>query len=145
MKKTILFVLLVMANCTGIFAQKPGVVLSDKQGWHKIGETTVDFKTETDEIMVMGADRFESVKIKVTDAPVNLISFEIYFENGDKQNVAIGKDINVPGETKEVKLSGGERSLKKITFMYKTLPNNNDKKAHIELWGMKTNTNKKSK
>ena len=31
-------------------AQKPAVVVSDKTGWHKIGETTVDFKKEKDEV-----------------------------------------------------------------------------------------------
>jgi hypothetical protein len=144
--KIILFVLLIAANYSKTFAQQPDIVLSDKAGWHKIGETTVDFKTETDEILVLGADRFRSIKIKVTDAPINLISFDIYFESGDKQSVNIGQNIKAAGETREVRLEGDtERSIKKITFMYKTIPNSKDKKAHVELWGLKTNPDKKDK
>ncbi len=145
MKKIIIVALVAIASCTTAFSQKPGVVLSDKEGWHKIGETTVDFKTESDEIMVMGADRFGFVKIKVDDAAIKLESFEIYFESGDKQKVVIGEEIKAPGETRTVQLTGGERSIKKVTFTYKTVPNNMDKKAKVELWGMKTNSDKKAK
>ncbi len=145
MKKIILFVLIVIANYTGTFAQKPGVVLSDKEGWHKIGETTVDFKTETDEIMVMGADKFGFVKIKIDDAPINLISFKIYLEDGDEQNVLIGEEVKARGETRTVPLNNGEREIKKVVFIYKTVPNAENKKAHVELWGMKTNSDKKAK
>ncbi len=144
MKRIILVALLIVAGYVRTYAQEPDVVLSDKTGWHKIGETTVDFTTETDKILVLGADRFQSVKIKVTDAPINLISFVIYFESGDNQNVTIGKDIKSPGETEVVVLNGGgERRIKKVTFIYKTIPNNKDKKAHIELWGLKTNLDEK--
>lgn len=143
MKKLILFSLLVAGSYGKIYSQKPGVVISDKDGWHKIGETTVDFKTEMDEILVIGADKFSSVKIKITDAPIRLESFDIYFENGGKQSVKIAKDIKDPGETREVKIEGGERSLKKVAFVYKTIPNKADKKAHLELWGHKTNIDKK--
>lgn len=76
--------------------------------------------------------------------PINLVSFNIYFESGDKQNVAIGKVIKNPGETRIVNLNGGERSIKKIDFTYKTVANSNDKKAHVELLGLKTNTDEKN-
>jgi hypothetical protein len=145
MKKVILLALLIMAGYTRTSAQVPDVVISDKTGWHKMGETTVDFKKETDKISVLGADRFHSIKIKVEDAPINLISFVIYFESGDNQNVKIGQNIKSSGETRVIALNGGERSIKKITFVYKTIPNNKDKKAHVELWGLKTNPDKKNK
>ena len=141
MKKLILLTLFITASITGVMAQK--VVMSDKSGWHKIGETTVDYAKEVDEIAVVGADRFSTIKIMVTDAPINLISFDIYFESGDKQNVAIGKVIKNPGETRTVQLKGGERSIKKIVFVYKTVPNTLDKKVHLELYGLKTNADKK--
>jgi hypothetical protein len=142
--KILLVVLLAAANHTKTIAQQPAVVLSDKEGWHKIGETTVNFKTETDEIMVIGANRFESVKIKVTDAPVYLQSFDIYFDKGDMQSVTIGEDIKSPGETRTVQLDGkGERVVRKVAFRYKTAAGNAGNRAHVELWGLKTNSAKK--
>jgi len=140
--KKILFALLITAFCTKTFAQQPAVVINDKEGWHKIGTTTVDFQAETDEIIVIGADRFAFIKIKIEDAPVNLVSFDIYFENGEKQNVTIGKEIKNPGETRVVQINGGERRIKKVVFLYKTVASSMDK-AKVELWGLKTNTKTK--
>ena len=139
----ILSVLLVTGSYVATFAQKPEIMTSTKEGWHKIGETTVDFTKETDELMVMGANKFESVKIRVDKAPINMMSYEIYFDTGDKQVVQVGQEIKAPGETKVVMLDGGERNIKKISFTYKTIPNYKDKKAHLELWGYKSG-NKKS-
>ncbi len=130
--------LLLVASQVSVFAQNPKVVVSDKDGWHKIGETKVDFKNETDKILVIGANRFSSIKIKVTEAPINLESFVIYFDNDEKQNVTIFQEFKVPGETREVAF-GGEKNVKRIEFVYKTIGDNRDKKAHVELWGFKSN------
>jgi hypothetical protein len=138
MKKLFLALLIIAAQAQ-MLAQKPKIVASDKTGWHKIGETTVDFKTETDEILVIGANRFKSLKIKVTDAPINLVSIDIDFDKGDRQSVTIGQEIKSPGETRVIPLKGNsERNVQKVTFRYKTVSSSTDKKAHVELWGLKS-------
>lgn len=137
MKKVVLLLLLVATQAT-MLAQTPKVVLSDKDGWHKIGETRVNFKTETDKIQVLGANRFASLKIKVTDAPINLESFDIYFDNDEKENVYVGQEFKVTGETKVVDF-GRERNVQRVEFRYKTIGTVSDKKGHVELWGYKTN------
>jgi hypothetical protein len=124
------------------FAQNPKVVVSDKKGWHKIGETTVDFSKEKDEISVIGADKFASLMFKVTEAPINLIDLDVYFEDGTNQKVNLNMPIKAPGQSKEINITGGERDIKKIVFIYKTLPNRNDEKSHVEIWGLKTNADK---
>ncbi len=144
MKKLVTLILIsILGNFGSAYAQKPAVILSDKSGWHKIGKVTVDFTKEKDEISVLVADRFAKIKFKVEDAPINLISLEIYFESGDQQNVVVNSKIKASGESELIDLYGGERNLKKIVFVYKTLPNRKDKKAKVEVWGLKTNTNKK--
>jgi hypothetical protein len=145
MKKIIFFTLLLTASYANTQAQQSKVVMSDKTGWHKMGGTVVDFTTESDEILVVGADRFSAIQMKVTEAPIELLSFDIYFESGDKQTVTIGELIASPGETRIIQLDGGERSIKKVVFIHKTIPNYKDKKAMIELWGLKTNPDKKAK
>ena len=119
------------------------LIISDKTGWHKIGEVKADFKKEREEIMVMGADRFASIRFKVTEAPIDLVGLEVYYESGDKQDVKINMPVKAPGESRTIDLNGGERSLKKIVMVYKTLPNQHDEKAQVEVWGLKTNTDKK--
>lgn len=124
-------------------AQTPAVMVSDKAGWHEIAEKTVDFQKESDEIIVMGADRFASIKFKVEDAPIYLTSLEIYYESGDNQKVDVNMPIQLKGFSRVIDLNGGERNLKKIVFVYKTLPNRKDKKAEVEVYGLKTNSDRK--
>ncbi len=142
MTKLLISMMIAIVGSFGIAsAQSPAVVVSDAAGWHKIGEKTVDFKMERDEISVIGADRFSTIKFKVTEAAIQLISLEITYESGDKQDVAINQAIKTPGESRTIDLKGGsERSIKKIIFVYKTLPNSKDEKSHVEIWGLKTNT-----
>ena len=97
MKKIIMLSFLIVCTISA-YCQQPAVVVSDKEGWHKIGESTVDFKADTDEILVMGADKFAAIKIRVDNAPIDLLSFDIYFESGKKQNVSVGNQIKVQGE-----------------------------------------------
>ena len=144
MKKIQMTLLLVTAGIFGsVSAQQTAVVLNDKSGWHKIGETTVDFKKDTDEITIIIADRFASIKFKVEDAPIDLVSLTVYYESGDHQHIKVNMPIKAPGESRVINLNGGERSVKKIVFVYRTLPNRKDVKAHVAIWGMKTNTDKK--
>ena len=144
MKKLVTIILIaVLGNFGTAFAQKPAVMLNDKTGWHKIGKVTVDFAKEKDEIAVLGADRFAKIKFKIEKAPIDLISLEVYFESGDKQDIVVNSKIKQSGESQVIELNGGERNLKKIVFVYKTLPNRKDKKAEVAIWGLKTNTNRK--
>ena len=126
-------------------AQKPAVVVSDKTGWHKIGETTVNFEKETDEIIIMGADKFASIKFKVTDASINLINADVYYDNGSSEKIKINMPLKMAGETKVFNIKDGEHDLKKVVLTYKTLPNSKDQKANVEIWGLKTNADKNHK
>jgi len=144
MKKLMIIAILALsAGYSEMQAQQPAVVVSDKTGWHKIGETKVDFTKDKDEVVVMGSDRFATIKFKITDAPIEITDIEVYYESGDNQKITLGTAIKSPGESRVIDLNGGERAVKKIVFMYKTIPNYKDKKAHVEIWGNKTNADKK--
>ena len=144
MKKALMIMMLAVAGGFSIAnAQQPAVVMSDKTGWHKKGETTVNFQKERDEIIVMGADRFAAIQFRVDDAPIHLMDLEVYYESGDKQDINVNFPIKPKGESRVIDLKGGERNLKKIVFVYKTLENRKDVKAHVEVWGLKTNTDRK--
>ena len=118
------------------------MVTSEKTGWHKIGETNVDFQKDRDEVSVIGADRFASLKFKMKDAPIDLMDVKVYYEDGDVQSVNVNSAIKMNGESRVIDLKGGERSIKKIAFVYKTKPNIKDKKGHLVIYGLKTNTDK---
>ena len=145
MKKVLSIILLAIAGIYGTAsAQQTTVVSTDTSGWYKIGQANVDFKRDRDEIVVLGADRFKSIKLKVINAPIDLKDLEIYYESGNKQNVKINASLKAAGESEVIDLEQGEqRSIKKIVIVYKTLANNMDVKAYIEVWGLKTNAGKK--
>jgi hypothetical protein len=145
MKKVLSLILFALAVSYGTASSQQTTVISkDTLGWYKIGEAKVDFKKDRDEITILGADQFKSIKLKIYNAPIDLKDLEIYFENGKKQDVKVNKLIQTAGESPVIDLEGGgERNLKKINFVYKTEPSNMDLKAYVEVWGLKTNSNKK--
>jgi hypothetical protein len=139
MKKIFIIVMLAFAGSVQLVqAQKPVIVLSDKAGWHKLGETTVNFQKEFDEILVIGANRFESIKFMVNDAPIKLTSLEVFYVGNTKKSFKINNSIKDAGESRIIHLNG-EHNIKKVVFIYKTLDNGTNQKAHVALWGYKTN------
>src|SRR5437868_13806 len=138
MKKILLIIMLAVSPALFIntaYAQKPAVVTSDKAGWHKIGEVTADFKTDRDEITVMGADKFKALKLKVTDAPIHISDMKVYYEGAaGTEDIAVKNNFQAGGESSVINLKS-TASIKKVTFMYHSLPNAKNDKAHLELWG----------
>ena len=139
-----------MKNLMGIFlfaavtaftlpasAQMPAVVTSDKAGWHKLGELSVSFQTERDEILVVGKDKFKSLRILVKYQAVYIASMVVYYENGDTEDIAVNSEMQAGKESQVFNLKGGSREIKKITFVYKTASNASDEKAHVEVYGLK--------
>jgi hypothetical protein len=143
-KLTLLLFLATSTICSKITAQQPAVMISDKTGWHKIAETKVNFEKEKDEVAVLIADRFSGLAFHITDASIELFDMEVYFEDGTKKTVKIGDHIKTAGGwSRIIDLPGNEKNIKKIAFTYKTLKNSVNEKAHVEIWGKKTNADKK--
>ena len=138
MKKFIISILLVLPLfVTNIYAQKPAVMISDEPGWHKIGQLTASFKMEKEELIVMGADKFKSIKIKVVDAPIHITYLEIYYESGDMETITFNTDLKAGEESKVYNLKGIEKELKKVVFYYGTMANQKSDKATVEVYGLK--------
>jgi hypothetical protein len=127
----------VLVSFSALRAQKVEVVTNDKPGWHKIGETHVDFKTDKDVVKVFGADYFKALQIKAVDAPVHIEDMKVVYEDGEPEDIPIRYDFQKGTESKPIDLKGYERKIKEIRFIYRTVPNSKDEKAHIEIYGLK--------
>jgi hypothetical protein len=139
MKKNI-FLALVAITSFGYSAfaqQKTAVELSNTPGWHKITETVANLKSDRDDVAVLGADHYKAIKLKVTDAAVEITDLTILYENDTKQNIEVRKLIPAGGETRVIDLDGKDRAIKKIAITYKSVPDGQADKAHVEFWGMK--------
>ncbi len=139
MKKQLLVVLISLtALGSAAFAQsKPVVEIKDGPGWHKIVETLVDLKNDRDDITVLGADHYKAMKLKATDSDIEIMDVKVKYENGDVQDIEVRKFIKAGEETREIDLNGKERAIKSIHLTYKTVPNAEKDKAHLEIWGLK--------
>lgn len=137
MKKILFIVTAVLVTSVALHAQKAEVLLSKKAGWHKIGEASVTFKTEKDEFLIMGADRFRAIRIKVTDAPVHIEDMQVHYDGGDKEDISVRSDFKAGGQSRIINLQPHKKGLKTVSFVYHTVPNVSAEKAHLELWGLK--------
>ena len=138
MKKTALVVLvLLVAFVNYTFAQEPAIVTSDKAGWHKIGEVKASFKMDSESIAIFGKDQFKSIKLKVTDATMNIEKVTVFYESGATQEIPVSGILKAGAETGVYALENPTQELKKVTFTYKSEPNAKEEKAHVELYGLK--------
>lgn len=137
MKKALFFILATVFSMSLLHAQQPVVITDKDAGWHKIGDAKVDFKTDKDKFIIIGADRFKSVKVKAFDAPVRIDEMQIQYEGGAKESVTVGTELNPGDESKVIPLKNNSAELKKVVFVYKTTSNAGVEKARVELWGMK--------
>ncbi|MBT1706227.1 hypothetical protein [Chryseosolibacter indicus] len=119
-------------------AQKPAVVTSGKPGWHKIGETVASFKGQNESIAVMGADEFSSIKLKVSEAPVNIERLQVFYEEGSMEEISVDNELKPGEETRVIDLKHAGKDIQKIAFTYKTASNSEADKAHVEVYGLKS-------
>jgi hypothetical protein len=122
-------------------AQKVGVVLDEDAGWHKIGTLTADFSTEKDAMLVIGADRFKKLKLKVIDAPVSIYDLRVEYENGEIQTLEVRQDLKA-GEVSKVldlKMEDGQAwEIKNVVMVFQTAAKSERRdKAKVELYGLK--------
>jgi gas vesicle protein len=123
---------------TSAFAQKPAVVTATDKGWHKIGEITASFKKQNESIVVMGKDEFSAIKLKITDAPINIERIEVFYEGGGSEKIDVRNVIKAGGETRVLDLKGTNPEIRRVEFTYATIPNSNNDKAEVELYGFKS-------
>jgi hypothetical protein len=89
--------------------------------WCVIGTTHATNAADHDAIVVKGShDDFRKIKFRVKDAPLNLRRMIVTYDNGTKEDINTRDDIPKGGESRDIDLHGGQRSLKRIDFWYDT-------------------------
>ena len=132
MKKILFLIILAGLSFTGSQAQK-----KQELNWQKIGEKTVDFKTNKDAITVSAADNFKALQIKTVDAPVHIDNLVVVYESGDPENIAVRYDFKANSASRAINLSGAKNKIKEIDVVYRAIPNWKGDNAQIEIWGSK--------
>ncbi len=116
------------------FAPKASALVVDDE-WKLLGITTVKGSLDEDEIKVpFGKGPFRFVKIKVSEAPLEMKKFTIHFRNGGKQEVFVRKTFLKNTESRPIDLKGDKRYIKKIVFQY-SQKKKSGKKPFVALLG----------
>jgi hypothetical protein len=123
---------------TAVSAQQ---VAQPRQGaagsWRLIGTVQANYAADHDSIVVQGPyDNFRRLKIKVTDAPLNLQRMQVSYDNGGTEKIDVRQQIARGGESRVIDLPGGSRSLRRIDFWYDTRGSGQGR-AKLSVFGMK--------
>lgn len=89
--------------------------------WVIIGTTHAAHTADHDGIVVQGpGDNFRALKLKVTDAGLNLMKMVVTYDNGRPDDIEVRQNIAKGGESRVIDLQGGSRSIRRIDFWYDT-------------------------
>jgi len=91
-------------------------------GWRTIAYKTVNGGTDTDRIYVPGRERFGNVRLCSMNYPIRMRDFDVYFANGQRQDINVRERI-APGTcTRAAHLSGsGRRDITMIRLKYEPI------------------------
>jgi hypothetical protein len=102
--------------------------------WELLGRKNVSFFVDRDTIYV-GRHRgaFRKIRLKVLGGSLTLLDLDVFFANGQVQDVATRTHIPPGGQTRIIDLAGDARFISQIRMVYQRpvffLP------TVVELWG----------
>ena len=105
--------------------------------WERLGMREVDHRADHDEIQVTKAEgTFNSIQLRVQNAPVEFENVTVYFKNGKSQTLELREEIQAGGTTRTIDLEGShdERIIRRVEFDYRTA--DRGERAVVELWGL---------
>ena len=138
----LIFVCLFVCVCTSVFSQakhepaKPAVNITDKAGWHWLASTAAELSTDKDAVAVFGKDKFKALRVKATDHAIHINSIRVYYEDGTSSVLEVNTDLKA-GESSKDLSTDATKEIKKVAYVYNAMPNKNNEKARLELYGQK--------
>jgi hypothetical protein len=89
--------------------------------WVRLGRVTATHAADHDTIRVEGRnDDFRKLKFRVSDSPLNMHRIVVTYDNGGAERLEVRENIPRGGETRDIDLQGGTRSIRTIEFWYDT-------------------------
>lgn len=84
--------------------------------WELVGQRSVSFRSEREQIQVHGRDRHKQIMVCVYNAPVRIADLGVTFKNGGKQDLAVRNVINAGQCTRAIDLKGQKRDIKSVNM-----------------------------
>ena len=87
--------------------------------WTFLGQTTVSGSRDRDRIGIgRNEGRFQSIQLRVAGGPVEFYRVVVHYSNGANEEVEVRDRIPAGGQTRDIDLRGGERSISSVEFFY---------------------------
>ena len=105
--------------------------------WQMLGSREVDHRADHDEIVVTRSEgTFNSIQLRVQNAPVELENVTVHFANGTTQTLNVREEVQAGGTTRTIDLEGArdERIVRRVEFDYRT--SERGERALVQLWGL---------
>ncbi|MCO6460393.1 MAG: DUF2541 family protein [Saprospiraceae bacterium] len=92
----------------------------DVAKWRIIGQKQASYGADRDVLYVKGNDVFTALKLKITDAGLNMYDMDVFYENGQKDHINLQHNFRQGEESRVIDLQGNRRRIEKISFLYDT-------------------------
>ena len=105
--------------------------------WQMLGAREVDHRVDHDQIAVTKDEgTFNSIQLRVQNAPVEFKHVTVYFANGEKQVLDLREEVAAGGATRTIDLQGNhdDRIIQRVEFAYRTA--DRGERAVVQLWGL---------
>jgi hypothetical protein len=137
MKKLLVLAAFAM-SLSACFTLTPRPPLTPPANSVALGERTVDFRADHDEINVGNADGlFRSLYFVVEKNDIELLNLTIVYGNGEREKIDMRLMFNEGSRSRLVDLQGGKRRIQSIQFNYRTVGTWQDGKAHVIVYGVR--------
>ena len=93
----------------------------DYRGWRTVAYKTVHGGTDTDRIYLPGSTRYTNVRLCSLNAPIRLRDVDVYFANGQHQDIRVRERLGAGSCTRAADLSGGRRDITVIRLRYEPI------------------------
>ena len=90
-------------------------------GWRTIAYKTISGGTDTDRIHAPGRQRYSRLRLCSLNAPIRLRDFDVYYANGQHEDVQTRDRLGPGSCTRAIDLRGGRRDITVIRLKYERL------------------------
>ena len=91
-----------------------------EEGWDLLGEKTINFVKDNDELFVSSNNTYTDIKFQVEKKDIIIKDLKIVYQNGDKLSPAIPDLIKAGEMSKDIHLTDGGKSIRSIEIKYRS-------------------------
>ncbi len=134
-KKLTRFLLLLIIVSTVLSCSSRRRSIAIEEGWELLGESTVNFVRDRDQINVLSSNRFTAIRFKVEKRNIRLNELHVVYQNGDKLDPAIDEELVAEQYSRNIELGPEGKSIRSIDFKYRTEGNVLKGRANVLVFG----------